>query len=149
MTIREKALALATRAHAGQKRKDGKDYITHPVAVAKIAERMIKEQGLLAETYLDDAYVLSLLHDVWEDTDVSLEEIRSEFGEYIADAVLVLSREEGETYFDFITYLGWNKDSLPIIVKLADLKHNMGDLKEGSLKDKYRFAQYYLQQQID
>ena len=148
MNIRQKALLFATRAHQGQKRKDGKQYITHPVAVAEIAEKMVKDEGLLAEEYLDDVYVVSLLHDVWEDTDISIIEIMKEFGPYVADCVIMLSRQPATTYYDFINYIAGQDDPLPMIVKLADLKHNMSDLPEGSLKDKYRFAYAVLIQAV-
>ena len=150
MTRREKALEFATKAHAGQKRKDGKDYITHPIAVAEIAERIAKENGLVDQDFLDDTYIIALFHDLIEDTDLDYEDIKSEWGTYIAYAVLSLSRKIDETYFDFIMRLiqesGFN--IIPRIVKLADLEHNMSDLSEGSLKDKYRFAHYILSRSL-
>ena len=154
MNIRQKAIYFATKAHQGQKRKDGKDYITHPIAVADIAEELAYEYGIEMKTapndlyaiesiFLDDLYVMALLHDVVEDTDITIEDISETFGEYIAKGVQKLTRTGG-TYFDFIMSLGDQDDPLPIIVKIADLEHNMSDLSEGSMKDKYRFAHHYL-----
>jgi len=148
MSIRQRALDFATKAHQGQKRKDGKDYITHPIAVADIAEELAYEYGIedlyaIESIFLDDLYVMALLHDVVEDTEIAIEYISETFGEYIASGVQKLTRTGG-TYFDFIMSLGDQDDPLPIIVKIADLKHNMSDLGEGSMKDKYRFAHHYL-----
>lgn len=144
MTLREKALAFATLAHKGQKRKDGKDYITHPIAVAEIAERLYRSY-IGQDT--DDIYVAALLHDVEEDTEFTYQDIEREFGTFIANRVHALSRQKGETYFDFIMRLSLSyfMDSL---IKLADLEHNLSDLQEGSMKDKYRFAKYLLEKTL-
>ncbi len=143
MDIREKALNFATEAHKGQKRKDGKDYITHPIAVAEIALNLAKELGMW-EMFLDDVYIVGILHDVAEDTSVSLIDIEREFGEKIAKDVERLTKRSGENYFDFIIRISDSVNIIPMIVKVADLRHNMSDLNEGSMKDKYRFAEHHL-----
>ena len=63
-----------------------------------------------------------------------------------AEIVDELSKKPGETYFDFIMRIhdGGPFRTGMVAVKLADLRHNMSDLQEGSLKDKYRFAEYIL-----
>jgi (p)ppGpp synthase/HD superfamily hydrolase len=147
--LREKALAFATKYHHGQKRKDGKDYITHPIAVAEIAQdiyrEVVKFYGLeVDEEFLDELYVASILHDVEEDTNATNRDIEWEFGYRMASVIGLLSKQDGQTYFDFIFRLVKQYDFLPIYVKLADLQHNTSDLNEGSLKDKYRFATYIL-----
>lgn len=149
MNIREKALEFATRKHAGQLRKDGKDYITHPIAVAELALHIFDtEYGYTAdpsnEEDRDILYALSLLHDTYEDTDTTLEELGREFSGFISGGVELLSRKDEQTYFQFIWDLYNKGELLTIITKRADLEHNMSDLKEGSLKDKYRFAEQIL-----
>ena len=144
MNIREKALEFATAAHQGQKRKDGKDYITHPIAVAEIAVKLAKESfGITHPARLDSIFVISLLHDVIEDTPATLDDIGHSFGLIVALGVKKLTRTT-ETYFDFIISLTKYDELAAKIVKLADLRHNMSDLNEGTLKDKYRFAEYIL-----
>ena len=110
MTTVEKAHELAKKAHAGQVDKAGKDYITHPEKVSTLVEG-------------EDEKCVALLHDVLEDTDVQEETIRSEFGDTIADAVVAMTRNKGESYEDFIKRAKLN----PIArkVKIADLTHNM------------------------
>ena len=159
MIDRSKVLEFATRKHTGQKRKDGKDYITHPIAVAEIALELFEleevinwkdEDPNVAESDLnelrDEIYILSLLHDVYEDTDTTLEEIEELFGNRIRHGVNMLSnKDKVMTYFDFIMRLvnrPW--DWTIRLVKRADLRHNMSDLSEGSMKDKYRFAEHLL-----
>lgn len=148
MNIRQQALEFATRAHFGQKRRDGKDYITHPVAVAAIAEKLADE-WVLSKDFYDDLYLIALFHDIYEDQPQFMQELRTTFGDHIADSVIKLSRRKKETYFSFISRIGDSIDMPVIFVKLADLEHNMSDLEEGSLKDKYRFAHYYLKQLIE
>jgi (p)ppGpp synthase/HD superfamily hydrolase len=145
---REKALEIATQAHAGQKRNNGNgvDYITHPIAVAENAEKMFWSK--YADDYVDgvDAiarkiYIVGVLHDVIEDTSVNLAEISKQFPDtHILQALSMLTRREGTTYYDFIKIIATEGSILALIVKIEDIKHNMSDLKEGSLKDKYRFA---------
>lgn len=160
LELRNKALAFATKYHEGQKRKDGKDYITHPIAVAQLSidtyngvlDKFVKlevKDTSYYEEFLDELYVLSLLHDVVEDTAATIEDVRRAFGNYIASSVAFLTRQEGQTYYDFIMRLVKEHDFLPIYVKLGDLKHNMSDLNEGSLKDKYRFAHLILMDTIE
>ena len=83
MDIEKKALDFATTAHTGQKRKyTGEDYIVHPIEVAEIVKTV---------AYTPEMIAAALLHDVVEDTDVSLEDISIKFGPDIADLVCDLT----------------------------------------------------------
>jgi len=147
MNIRQKALGYAELYHFGQTRKDGKPYISHPVAVAEIAEQIAKSRGITEQKFLDDLYVLAIFHDAIEESsnpETTKAEIREEFGDYYANSLEYLTRVEGQTYLHYIVKIKGHYDPLVEIVKVADLRHNMSDLKEGSLKDKYRLAEYLL-----
>jgi len=118
----ERAFLVAKEAHAGQLRKSGEDYITHPVAVAAI----------LAEFGLNEAVVIAaLLHDTVEDTTYSLPQLRKDFGEEIALLV------DGVTKLDKLTYgataeaetvrkmiVAMSRDIRVLLIKLADRLHN-------------------------
>ena len=150
MNYIEKARQFAEEKHFGQKRKDGKDYFTHVEAVAKIVQDNWLAQGAntIWNDFKDDVVAAAYLHDVIEDCGVTKQQLIDEgFSQQTVRLVEILSKKEGENYFDFIMRI--NKDRLrfgAVAVKLADLHHNMSDLKEGSLKDKYRFAYYILNQ---
>jgi GTP pyrophosphokinase len=118
----ERAFLVAEKAHMGQLRKSGEDYITHPVAVTMIlAELGLNETTLIA----------SLLHDTVEDTPYSLEQLRSDFGDEIANLV------DGVTKLDKLTYgptaeaetvrkmvIAMSRDIRVLVIKLADRLHN-------------------------
>ncbi len=121
----DKAYALAESAHVGQNRRSGEPYITHPLAVASI----------LLDLGLDtDCLAAAILHDVVEDTDVSLERVNSEFGEDVAllvDGVTKLGRiafssveeEQAENLRKML--LAMSKDVRVMLIKLCDRLHNM------------------------
>ncbi|NMA02419.1 MAG: bifunctional (p)ppGpp synthetase/guanosine-3',5'-bis(diphosphate) 3'-pyrophosphohydrolase [Clostridia bacterium] len=127
--IIEKAYKLAEKYHASQKRNSGEPYITHPLAVADI----------LAKLNLDEKTISAgLLHDVVEDTQITLEGIKEEFGEEIAhlvDGVTKLSRieyytkEERQLESYRKMFLAMAKDIRVVLIKLADRLHNMRTLK--------------------
>jgi len=118
----ERAFTAAEKAHTGQVRKSGEDYITHPVAVAQI----------LIELGMDLATVMAaLLHDTVEDTSYSIQEIRNEFGDEVATLV------DGVTKLDKLTYgptaeaetlrkmvVAMSRDIRVLVIKLADRLHN-------------------------
>lgn len=122
------AYDLAAEAHKNQVRSSGEPYITHPVAVANI----------LLDFCMDtDTIVAALLHDVVEDTDVSLDTIRKKFGEDVAlmvDGVtkigLVPLNTKEEQHAENIRkiLMAMSKDIRVIIIKLADRLHNMRTL---------------------
>jgi guanosine-3',5'-bis(diphosphate) 3'-pyrophosphohydrolase len=124
-----RAWARASEAHRGQSRLSGDPYILHPVEVAKI----------LADLHMDaDTIVAALLHDVVEDTSVSLEDIEREFGPSVAalvDGVTKLSRlevrsqEEEQVENLRKMFLAMARDIRVILIKLADRLHNMRTLK--------------------
>jgi (p)ppGpp synthase/HD superfamily hydrolase len=147
-----KAAKYAEAKHAGQKRRNGEPYFSHVEAVATIVR-----DSWLESTNEYDIVAAAYLHDVIEDCGVTKQGLIEEgFPVMVAEIVDALSRKPGETYFDFIMRLHHMYDTSSsgplregiIEVKLADLQHNMSDLKEGSLKDKYRFAKYILTQPL-
>ncbi len=119
------ALVEAARAHEGQKRRDGSDYITHPIAVAEI----------IAEMGLDiDSIVAALLHDCIEDTGFDYAQIKSMFGQSVADIVEgvskltrlpYVSKEEAQIENLRKMFLAMGKDIRVIMIKIADRLHNM------------------------
>jgi GTP diphosphokinase / guanosine-3',5'-bis(diphosphate) 3'-diphosphatase len=119
------AFRFAERAHEGQQRRSGEDFIHHPFGVAKVcAELRLDEQTIAA----------ALLHDVVEDTDVELEELRAEFGDEVAqlvDGVTKLTRvhfqsrehAQAENYRKMVVAMA--QDVRVILIKLADRLHNL------------------------
>lgn len=124
------ALRIAIRVHDGQKDKSGREYIMHPI---RVAERCKEPK----------AKIVALLHDTIEDTDVTPEYLRSEgFPEEIISAVLSVTKQEGESYEDFVCKASEN--AIGREVKIADLEDNMDvrRLKEITDKDVDRFRKY-------
>ena len=143
----ELAREVATKAHEGQFRSDGKPYITHPEAVAKIVED-IYHIYMVSESDKEDAIQAALLHDVIEDSSITEAMLKDlGFSDTVIMVVKTCSRGLDENYFDFIKRISYIS-RISVLVKIADLTHNLSDLKEGSLKDKYRFALDYLQNEI-
>lgn len=129
----KKALEIATEAHKHQVRKfSGESYIRHPKRVAE----KVKHHGWVYET-------VALLHDIAEDTDICVGDLRELFPSGVVGAVNSLTRRRNETYYDYIMQI--LHDPVARVVKIADLEDNMRDLKEGSMKDKYRLAKHILE----
>ena len=136
-----RAYHYAEQAHSGQKRASGEAYFIHPCAVAKI----------LMELGLDSATVAAaFLHDVIEDTPVTEEDIRTNFGEEILelvsgvtklDKIVFKSREEEEAENFRKIFVAMAKDIRVIIIKLADRLHNMRSLNFLSKERQVKMAQ--------
>ena len=110
----ERAIALASRVHAGQTDKAGKPYITHPLRVML---------DLMAQGVDEDILIAAVLHDAVEDTDVTIEGIRNIFGWRVANTVDAVSRRDDEKYKDFIERA--KRHPAGRLVKIADVKDNM------------------------
>ena len=137
-----KARQLAEKAHAGQFRNDGKPYFTHVEAVAQIAKDLARKQEYESIDYVE---IISLLHDTVEDSDINIELIYQEFGLIVSDAVFVLTKIKDNNW-NYVKYLQRIKNNiLAKIVKIADLTHNLSDLKPGNLRDKYELSKWFLE----
>ena len=131
-----KAFKFAIDAHKNQKRDEGVPYIIHPVAVAKI----------LTDLKLDSATITTgLLHDTIEDTKVTYETVKKEFGEEVAnlvDGVTKISALEDKASSDSKAenfrklIIATSKDIRVLLVKLADRLHNMRTIKFVKGKEK-------------
>ena len=145
------ARELAYEIHEGQKRKDGRPYITHPVAVEKIAVKMAEAQNM-SRLEKEVISAISFLHDGKEDCGLTDATIRERLAASGADEIELRAVIEGvdmltRTSRDIgiIEYLNPIKKHLyPKIVKLADLRHNLSDLGPGNLYDKYVLCQHFL-----
>ena len=128
--LTRKAIKLAFKAHEGQLDRAGLPYILHPLHVA---EQMKDE----------DTCVIALLHDVIEDTDVTLEDLKEYgFTEVQVAGVESMTREDDEDYFEYIRDV--KKNPLAVKVKLEDLKHNsdVSRMIEVTDRDRQRLDKY-------
>ncbi|HQS57998.1 MAG: guanosine-3',5'-bis(diphosphate) 3'-pyrophosphohydrolase [Gallionellales bacterium 35-53-114] len=136
----QRAVELSKSAHHGQLRQSGEAYVTHPIAVARI----------LTTLHLDaQAIIAALLHDVVEDTDITVDEIAAQFGKPVADVVEGLSKLDKlqfETVADAQAenfrkmLMAMARDVRVILIKLADRLHNMRTLGSVSREKSTRIA---------
>ena len=135
-----RAFSIAKKAHAGTRRKSGEPFIFHPLAVALIA---VQEVGLGSI-----AVVCALLHDVVEDTDITLDQLRTIFGNRVAvivdgvtkiEDVLLMQQTESQQAENYRKILlSMCDDPYVIFIKLCDRLHNMRTL--NSMKDTKKLA---------
>ena len=112
MTV--KAMKLAYDAHEGQLDYNGVPYIFHPI---HLAEQMDDEISC----------TVALLHDVVEDTEVTLEDLKREFPKDVTDAVALLTHDISMDYFDYVRAIRTNP--IARTVKLADIAHNSDETR--------------------
>ncbi|REK52984.1 MAG: (p)ppGpp synthetase [Thermobacillus sp.] len=134
------AYQFAAEAHKGQVRKSGEPYIEHPVAVAEILVNMQMDVT---------SAVAALLHDVVEDTNVTLDDLRERFGETLAmlvdgltklERIQFRSKEEQQNENYRKMFVAMAQDIRVILIKLADRLHNMRTLKFQSEEAQRRIA---------
>ena len=131
MATLERAILIAAQAHLGQRDKAGAPYILHPL---RLMMRMESEPAMIA----------AVLHDVVEDSDWTLEQLRGEgFSEEVLQAVDCLTSREGEAYDEFISRAKAN--AVARRVKIADLEDNMNVKRIGEItpKDLARIEKYH------
>lgn len=134
------AYEFAAKAHAGQKRSSGQDYIIHPLAVSYI----------LLELGMDtDTICAAMLHDVVEDTPVTLDEVKKRFGQDVAmlvdgvtklNKIPIFNREEQQAENVRKILLAMSQDIRVMIIKLCDRLHNMRTLKYRPIEKQRRTA---------
>lgn len=119
----ENAFTLARDAHASQTRKSGEPYILHPLAVALIVVREMRQTDVAV-------IAAALLHDVVEDTDVTIEQIRSKFGAdvaFLVDAVTKPNKDQVDNFQHILASV--NGDVRVLVLKLSDRLHNIRTLE--------------------
>jgi (p)ppGpp synthase/HD superfamily hydrolase len=118
------AKRIATQAHQGQVDKAGQAYISHPEFVA-------------SQVTGDDVKAVAWLHDVLEDTPITIADLRAEgLSETVIEAVAILTKQENESYETYLRRVAANP--IAKAVKLADLKHNMDTTRLKTMDDKTR-----------
>src|ERR1041384_5916107 len=139
--VLSRAYQISAQAHHGQKRLSGDDFVSHSVAVATI----------LAEQQMDTTTIAAaLLHDVVEDSNVTLEHLRKDFGNEVADLVDGLTKikaltfrstaeEQAENYRKLL--MSVDRKVSALIIKLADRLHNMRTLDPLPAEKRRRIAQ--------
>ena len=143
----EATIEFATSVHEGQFRWDRKTpYITHPLKVMELVKENFKKFHLPEDIYLDAALKVAVLHDVVEDTNVTLEELElMGYRRIVVKGVESVTEKEGDSYLDKI--MRAKKHTLGRIVKYCDITHNMSDLdrkKKKQMYDKYEVSKALL-----
>lgn len=130
MSTLERAIAIAAAAHAGQRDRAGQPYILHPLRV-------------MLQLGTDEQRMAAVLHDVVEDTSVTLEQLAQEgFSGAVVAAVAALTKQPGETRMDAAARAA--RDPIARAVKLADNADNMdlSRIPNPTAKDLARHAEY-------
>ena len=131
----EKAYEIAKKAHLGQIDKAGEDYIKHPEKVASFVNS-------------DEEKAVAYLHDVIEDTELTLEDLREYgFSEEVLKAVDVITKKKGQDYQIYLYSVKENK--LARVVKLVDLRHNSDLTRLMNITEKDRERKEKYQKAID
>ena len=119
--LTKKAIKVAYEAHKDQYDKAGVPYINHPLHLAES---------------MDDEYttIAALLHDVVEDTDITLDDLAKEFPKEVIDALKLLTHQNGVPYMDYVAKIKTN--DIAKAVKIADLKHNSDLTRLDCITDK-------------
>lgn len=135
-TLKDHALNVATRALTGLTDKANVPMIAHSVRVANLVKT-------------DEEVVVAYLHDVVEDTDYTLDDIRRLFPDWVAKAVDVVTRRDDETYFDYIDRVKRSGDPIALGVKLADIKDHLNrkEAISDSLIKRYEKADKVLREE--
>ncbi len=133
--LTKKALCISFEAHKNQFDQSGLPYVYHPFEVASMVNGEFETCA-------------ALLHDVIEDTDVSLDDLAKDFPSGVIEALRLLTHDDGVPYFDYIRAMCSNK--IAKAVKLADLRHNsnLSRLSEITEKDRKRAEKYKKAYQI-
>lgn len=119
--LTKKALKISFNAHKDQTDKSGMPYVYHPF---HLAEQM------------DDEYstCVALLHDVVEDTDITLDELSEIFPKEVTDAITMMTHDDSVPYLDYVREI--KNNPIAAKVKLADLKHNSDLTRLDKVDDK-------------
>lgn len=128
--LTKKALTISFNAHKEQVDKSGMPYVYHPY---RVAEQMNDEYSTC----------VALLHDVVEDTDISIAELKKEgFPQEVLDAIALMTHDDETPYFEYIQQIKTNP--IATAVKLADLRDNSNfeRLEKVELKDLKRLEKY-------
>lgn len=141
--LTKKAMNIAYKAHDGQFDKCGFPYICHPIHLAEsiITTLPVYKDIIIHddEDYLKDIPVdeyltcVALLHDVVEDTDITIEDLSKEFPFLITQAVDLLTHKPGVDYFDYIYKIKSN--FLARSIKILDILHNKNKEREALITD--------------
>lgn len=144
MTLYDKALEIAKRAHKGQKRKDGEDYINHPI---RVAEKAYKYFYSVPDDNRLQIKSIAVLHDVIEDSDITPDQIIDELKDpdsyKIVSVVKLLTKDNSQSYLDYILKIKMN--GIAKNIKLCDIEDNLSPPAKGTLRDKYLLAKYILE----
>ncbi|GAB4265087.1 MAG: HD domain-containing protein [Candidatus Promineifilaceae bacterium] len=126
----DKAIAIAVQGHAGQTDKAGRPYILHPL-------------HLMMQMNSNEEMITAVLHDVVEDTNITLDDLAKEgFPPEVLEALSLLTHDDGTPYDDYVARL--KHHPLARRVKIADLEHNMDVRRLNTMgeKDLQRLQKY-------
>ena len=118
--LTNKAMQVAYAAHQGQTDQSGVPYIFHPY---HLAEQMTDEV----------AVCVALLHDVVEDTYVTIEDLEEDFPKEVTEALRLLTRKKGEDYYEYVRTI--RKNPVARKIKLADIVHNSDETRMSGCKN--------------
>lgn len=154
----DKAMELAIESHFGQFDKAGFDYVDHPIRVSTMVSRTPLQQFMSKPNHLK-VIIVALLHDILEDTEITEDYLEAIYGKEILDAVISVTRKDGEDYMEFISRA--EKHPIGRWVKYFDIQDNLNimrfarnteyQLNEKDLKrlNKYMKAFRYLAEKIE